>query len=212
MNKECIFLSDDNYCMLYNLRKASLTKGIEIVPCRNIFDMLSKFHDGVNAVLVELTEKFEGIKKYISNEHTNKIFYIKDDKIYDLNKSIVYESINEFLSSNLFYSIVYKFNSEKCLQRINDRFNKLGAVVNSTYSLYIKTLIFEMKKLCIPKITKQLMEDIATSNCINCNNLCDLIRPTVKEYAKLLEQKNFNLKSTRVKDVINDLYKYCLEC
>ena len=189
----------------------SLKNGIEIVASRNLFDMLNKFHDGVNAVLVEWVEKFEDISRHISDEHKNKIFYIKDSNIYNLNKVILYHRIEDFFFSKLFYSPVYKFNTEKCLQKINDKFNELGVVVNSTYSLYIKTLIFEIKKLGIHKITKKLMEDVATLNHINCNNLCDLIRPTIKEYAKLLEQKNFNLKSTRVKDVIDDLYKFCFE-
>ena len=212
MDKKCIFLSKDNYCMLYNLRQVSLQNGIEIVASRNIFDMLDKFHEGVNSVLVEWVEKFENISEYISKEHKNTIFYIKDDKIYNLDKEMMFTNLEEFFSSKLFYSPVYKFNAEKCLQKINDKFNELGVVVNSTYSLYIKKLIFEMKKLGFHKVTKKLMEDIATLNYIKCNNLCDLIRPTIKEYANLLEKSGFKVKSTRVKNVIDDLYKYCFEC
>lgn len=57
--------------MLYNLRKILLIKGIEIIPCRNIFEMLNKFMKELMVFLFELI--FKSFKDFEYKE-TNLFF------------------------------------------------------------------------------------------------------------------------------------------
>lgn len=211
MEKACIFLSDNNYVMLYDLRKISLPNKIEVFPCNNIFEMFNKYHDGANCILVESIEKFNNIKKYISNELYRNIFFVDGKQIFDIDKNLYCDSIEQFFTGSVFCNKINKFDKKQTLALINSKLDDLGIVANNRYALYIKDLIYEMRKRNIQSVSKKLMETVALTNLISCSCLCDLIRPTVKDYAKLLQQKGVLISTNRTKSTIDALYKYCFE-
>lgn len=53
MNKECVFLSTAcDFNAMYELRNKSRAYGIELTPCKSIYEMLQYAIRGCNAILV----------------------------------------------------------------------------------------------------------------------------------------------------------------
>lgn len=208
MEKECVFLSQSNFGLMYELRRVSKTYGIELSPCREITEMIDMYNKGTNAVLVEGFNLFDVLNEYLDSGLLKKIYYLQDNAVYDNNKALVFKSYDDFFNSNLFVYKISKKQSENYEMVVSDKFSELGIVINSWVARFIKYILCEMRERNQSYATKELIESVAARKEVNCKYLYDAIRPTLKSYEKLLIKDKENT-SNKIKIILNKLYEYC---
>lgn len=197
--------------LMYNIRNISKQKGIEIIPCKNVFEMFSNFQENTSVILIEKVDKFLNCEVTFTDKFNKKVYFVDDYKIYNATRDLVFENIEEFFDSNVFKisSSQSLFDNEKIISK---KFDELGIGMNTWISRFIKNIISEMRKRNITKVNKQLIEEIGKLNELKCKNIYDSIRPTLKKYATLINEKTkSNVKNSGVKQILDLLYAYCFE-
>ncbi len=211
MDKNCIFLSDRNYVMLYDIRKISLSKGVELYPCLNVFEMLKKYYEGTNAIIIEKVDKFKNIEQYLSQELYGILYYTDGKGIYNLNNEILFDNIEDFFNSNIFYKKLVKQNLGQILSQIDTKFEQLGIVANDWHIIFIKALLYEIKKRELP-ITRDTVDLVLMINSSQRKYLYDTLRPTLKEISKAMQEHLIVEKaSCKVLEILSALHKCCFE-
>ena len=193
---------------MYELRKISKTYGVELSPCREITEMIDKFNKGTNAVLIEGLELYDILSECLDCGLLQKLFYFQDGKIYNSDKKLVYKTCDDFFASNLFVYKITKKQNENYEEVVSKKFDQLGIVINSWVARFIKFIICEMRERNQSCATKELIESVAARKEVNCKYLYDAIRPTLKNYEKLLT-KNDEEITNKIKPILNKLYNYC---
>ena len=211
MDKNCIFLSDRNYVMLYDIRKISLSKGVELYPCLNVFEMLKKYYDGTNAIIIERIDKFKNIEQYLSQELHGMLYYTDGTNIFNLDGEIVFDNMEDFFNSNIFYKKLVKQNLGQILSQIDTKFEQLGIVANDWHIIFIKSLLYEIKKRELP-IARDTIDLVLIINNSQRKYLYDTLRPTLKKISKVMQEQSIvENTSCKVLEILSALHKYCFE-
>ena len=185
MIKECVVLSQ-SYLLYYKTNLISKRYDIHMNFCKSVAEMINVYHHGTNAILID---GFNNLNDYLSKEMQSKIFYLDNDKVTNYQHEVLFNSIEEFLQSSLF---TYKINKKKnyCYEEIvAKKFDEGKLIVNSWQGMFIKTLICEMKKREQIVINRQLIFMLANEYQIKSKYIYDELRPTLKEYTHILQNR-----------------------
>lgn len=203
MNKSCIFLSKSNIELMTNLRECSRKYNIELSPCKHITEMLDLYKNGANAILIEKTDEFLKIEKYISPKILNELFFIQNNKIFNMQDALVYKTTEDFFKSNIFKNNIQILDANKI---VTQKLQTLGIVFNNWTSRCIKLIVVEMFKQKSENVSTQILEMVAINNNLTLRALQNSIRPVLKQYTQLIKNTT---KTSKVKEMINLIYTYC---
>src|SRR5574344_1963532 len=123
MNKECIFLSTAcDFNAMYELRNKSRAYGIELTPCKSIYEMLQYAIRGCNAIFVQMqVEEIDKFIQYFESPLKNKLFFLEDVSVFDYLKIKRFDNCDVFFKSEVFISNCKRLNTDSNEELITNK-------------------------------------------------------------------------------------------
>ncbi len=211
MRKECILLSD-SLMLACQIKDIGKIHNVCVTTCKYIFEMLQKFNEGANAVLIDKAVKYENLQEYVSDLVLNKVYFLQLDKIYNFKNEKVFESIDDFFESKIFEHLINKKTTINFEEQVNSKLSSLGIVMNSWKARFIKYILCEMKNRDEKHVNRETIETVGASKEVECKHIYDSLRPTLKEFiAKLEQYTNEVHEKSKVRKMIDLLYNYVFD-
>lgn len=207
---KCVFISKSNYVLMQEIRITAKKFGIEIIPCKYIFEMLENDFGDIDAILFESNNNLAEFQSI--DFAKDKIFYFNDNKIERLVDDKCYNCLEEFLSSEIFK----RTNNEKRFYQndeiaITKKMIELGVRFNTWQSRFLKMLLIDMQNLGIEKSNREFIESEAIKYGVVRKNIYNSLRPPLKQIASELYKKKCSLISNRISQIIDALYLYIVK-
>ena len=198
-----------NACQIKDIAK---NYDICVSACKYIFEMLQKFNEGANAVLIDEEVKLDNLQEYISDNVLNKVYFLCNNKIYNNKRENAYGSIDEFFSSKIFEHMINKKSQVNFEEQVNNKLNNLGIVMNSWKARFVKYILCEMKSRNERHVNRKIIETVGASKEVEIKHIYDSLRPVLKEFVTKLEQNTNKIyEKTKVRLMIDSLYSYVFE-
>ena len=211
MRKECILLSD-NLMLACQIRDIGKNNNVCVTTCKYIFEMLQKFNEGANAVLIDKEIKYENLQEYVSDLVLNKVYFLQKDKVYNFKNEKMFENVDDFFDSKIFEHIINKKSSLNFEGQVNNKLSNLNIVMNSWKARFIKYILCEMRSRNEKHVNREIIETVGASKEVECKHIYDSLRPTLKEFVTKLEQKTHKTyEKTKVRQMIDLLYNYVFD-
>lgn len=206
--KKFIFLSNATSLavQIYNLRIVSKKYDVEIEPCKHIFEMLDKCNSGIKTILIDENYSLD-LPEELKEKLCTHTYFLSNNVIKNFANEIMFDSYEKFFE-NIDFQVKDIDKSQNFEAVVTQKLKTLGVAVNSWQSRFIKYVLLEMQKQGISEVNKNFIELCARKNQINCKNVYDAIRPTLKQYVVLMQQKNLTQSTAKVTTIFNELYEY----
>lgn len=183
MKIECILLSNKNYELAFRLREKLTPKNIELKLAKDIAEMFGSVTQNTKAIVID--ENPKGNTKFsqlFSESADYHVVFIYKEKIYDINGKLIFEEMENFISSSIFIGepkghllSVVKLSVEKV-------FEKLGMLVVNQYGQFVKEILYYMLQNGNNKISKQQILLIAGKLNIKQYHIYEKISLFLKPY------------------------------
>lgn len=156
MKIECILLSNKNYELAYRLRENLKTKNIELKLATNIMQMFEFVNQNTKAIVIEdVKENIGQYSKLFSNHIQYAIVFIEKEKIYDINAKLIFEEMENFISSSIFLGEPKGYSLTQIKPAVEEVFKELDMIVVNCYGQFVKEILYFMLQNGNEKITKQ---------------------------------------------------------
>ncbi len=211
MKKECVLLSD-NLMLACQIKDIGKSYNICVSACKYIFEMLEKFNEGTNAVLIDRSLNYDNLQDYVSDAILNKVYFLQNDSVFNNKNVKEFENIDKFFQSKIFEHVINKKAPINYEGQVNKKLCELGIVMNSWKARFIKYILCDMKNRDERHVNREIIETVGASKEVACKHIYDSLRPTLKDFIFKLEQKTNKVYETKkVRVMIDSLYSYVFE-
>ena len=206
---KCIFLSSSNYVLMQEIRLVAKNYGVEIVPCKYIFEILQKDYIDYDAIIVEDLSMLNQIDNL--DWLKEKLYCLKDSKVFGLYKKDTYKGLEHFFDSKVFNTIFVKSIVCKDEDYILEKFVKLKVVFNTWQSRFLKAVLFDMQSNNIKKCNHDFIKSEMIKYNVSSKNIYNSLRPLLKQISYELNKQTGVTIKNRINNIIDDIYVYAFE-
>ena len=208
MKIECILLSKKNYELAYKLREKLTKQNIELKLAKDIAEMFGSVTQNTKAIVIDENPKNSIKFSQLFSKNTGyHVVFICKEKIYDINGKLIFEEMDNFISSSIFIGTPkgYLLSETKfCVEKV---FEKLEMIVVNHYGQLVKEILYYMLQNGIRKISKQQILLIAGKLNINQYHIYEKIALFLKSYYSVINAYgNFGLTKYDSKKLLSCLY------
>ena len=97
--KKCLFLSNANYVLMQDIRQIAKIFNVDLLPCKNIFEVFEKNVDSPIVILVENEELLQILNHVGIN---GDIYFIKEHQVFKFGSNIKFDTFHNFFKSSIF--------------------------------------------------------------------------------------------------------------
>ena len=186
-----------------------MLQNIELKLAIDVVQMFGFVNQNTKAIVIDCFKtNINEYSKMFSKDIHYSVVFIEEEKIYDINKKLIFEEMESFISSSIFKGIPKGYCLSKIKPAVEKVFNELGLLVINCYGQLVKEILYFMLQNGDKKITKQQILLIAGKLNIKqyhiYEKLASFLRPC---YQKINRLCNENVDQYDSKKVLFCLYK-----
>lgn len=202
-------LSNKNYELAYRLRENLKTQNIELKLATNVGQMFEFVNQNTKAIVIEeIKENISQYAKLFSNQIHYAVVFIEKEKIYDMNSKLIFEEMEDFISSSIFIGKPKGYDLAQIKPAVESIFKKLDMIVVNCYGQFVKEILYFMLQNGNEKITRQHIILIAAKLGIKQYHIYEKLAYFLKpNYQKINQCCNNCLDKYDGKKVLLCLYK-----